>query len=90
MAWMVTGPRLSGHSMGVGQHPVLDHQKPSFERGIGGPCSYKQVTICTKLFTIASLDGCTQFPPTIGQPERLAAGYWGGQVEIHHKVWLSI
>ena len=29
--------QIVGHSMGVGQHPVLDCQKPSLERGIGGP-----------------------------------------------------
>ena len=36
------------------------------------------------------LDGSTQFPPTVGQPERLAAGNWRGQAKIHRKVRLSI
>ena len=35
-------------------------------------------------FNHRRLDGRTQFPPTIGQPERLAAGNKRGQVEICH------
>ena len=41
-------------------------------------------------FNHRCLDGRAQFPPTIGQPERLAAGYWRGQAEIHCKVQLGI
>ena len=36
------------------------------------------------------LDGRAQFPPTIRQPERLAAGNWRGQAEIHRKVQLGV
>ena len=53
--------------------------------------SCKWVTICTELFTIASLDRPvpnSHLPSR--QPEGLAASYRGGQVEVHHKVWLSI
>ena len=77
--------QIVGCSMGVGQHPVLDYQKPSFERGISGPLLQTGHHL-HQTFYHRSLDGHSQFPPTIGQPERLAAGYWGGQVEIRQSL----
>ena len=66
--------------MGVGQHPIFNHQEPSLERSIGGLLLQLGHHL-RRTFYHHCLDGSTQFPPTIGQPERLAAGNWRGQVE---------
>ena len=81
--------QIFGHGMGVGQHPIFNRQEPSLERGIGGPLLQAGHHL-HRTFYHRCLDGSTQFPPTVGQPERLAAGNWRGQAEIHHKVWLDV
>ena len=57
---------------------------------VSGPVLEGGLLFAPNFLTIASLDGHTQFPPTVRQPERLAAGNRRGQVEIRHKVQLGI
>ena len=77
------------HCIGVGWQPVFHHQKSSLKWGVG--CPILQVGHhLSQTFNHHSLDGCAQFPPTVLQPEGLAARYIGGQVEVHCKIWLGI
>ena len=79
---------LIGHIIGVGQYPVLYRQKLCFECSIGGPLLESGYYLCQPLNHYC-LDGRTKFPLPIQKPQRLAAGCWGGQGVLCHKVCLS-
>ena len=67
--------QIFGHGMGVGRHPIFSRQEPSLERSIGGPLLQAGHHLC-RTFNHCSLNGGSQFPPTIGQPKGLAAHNW--------------
>ena len=75
--------------MGVGRHPIFNRQEPSLERSIGGPLLQAGHHL-RRTFYHRSLDGGSQFPPTIGQPKGLAAGDWRRHAEIRRKVRLGV
>ena len=83
--------QIFGHGMGVGQHPVLDRQKPSLERGISGLLLQMGQHLSRTSYH-HSLNGRAQFPPTIQQPKGLAAGRWksttkSGSASKWHGIW---
>ena len=81
--------QIVGRGMGVGRHPIFNRQEPSLERSIGGPLLQAGHHL-RRTFYHRSLDGSTQFPPTIGQPKGLAAGDWRRHAEIRRKVRLGV